>query len=250
MLNIFSSLVLSLLLLQVGGIGGIGGIAGVGGGAAAAPPSWTLTNNKINSACVGSSPCVTPAFTGALTNGSVILACIVGSGTSTHVFSDLAGNTWNDWGPGNVAWSTATETWQCAYTNNTHTTASETCSVTDSGFNSQGMVCFEFTSSAAISRDGASGVGYTSSTGTSTVTITGGTQTTTTNGDLVVLCGTDLSFSTRTIGSGTTLISNTSASAGILCEYQVQGTAGSIALTYAQTTGSSFAYVSTSVAFK
>lgn len=92
---------------------------------------WTISNNQINSCTTCTTNLSAPAFSTALTNGSVI---VVGSSmfvvsATPQSMSDTAGNTFVQ--IQNSQWTGGTQILWCA--NNTHTTASDVVTITTNG---------------------------------------------------------------------------------------------------------------------
>ncbi len=176
--------------------------------------SYAFPNKaQDNGSCSGASNCSTQAFSTALTNPSVIVACSLNASAaaSPNVPTDTATNTYVDLGPANVNYNGSALALQCWYAQNTHTTASNVVSINTNTTGTWGLLAVEITGAATSNaRDGGSGVGYSSSGANQTTSGSGpdnvnaGTMVTVTNNDLILAVGTCLSTS-NTAGTGYTL---------------------------------------------
>lgn len=159
----------------------VNSVSGGGGG------TPTLTNNKGQASnCGGAATCAAGAFTNALTNGSVIIACSSAAGNTTLTWTDTAGNTYADSGAGAVFNVTLGGTAQCGCTNNTHTTASNVVTAHDAGNQLYWNVAAEFTGVLNCTKD----VSATNAIGNSGVgggqNMTSGSVTPTQTNDLII----------------------------------------------------------------
>lgn len=143
------------------------------------------TSSAITSAAL-------PAFSSALTAGSLIIVHQYATTATFSVPTDTAGNTYIDCGPGAAAFSVSASSSRCFYALNTSTTASNIVTIHSASTTFLSALAFEVLGAASSSPiDGGVGVGYSSkanatggAAGANNLTAT--TLTPAGNGDLIV----------------------------------------------------------------
>lgn len=205
--------------------------------------AWSKVNDQVGS---GAATAATTAFSSPLTNGSIIIAGVQSNNnTAMGTPTDTAANTYVSCGTANpVLFNTSAAGIACFYSLNTHTTASNVVSTTCSGAGFCRINAMEFTGNAASSPvDVFLAAANQTTVGTTGQNVTSGANTTTVNGDLIFGLG---AVQTGTLTTGTGFTSSTGT---VTNQYQVQGSAGSIASTWNDGTATD-PYAALMVAFK
>jgi hypothetical protein len=202
--------------------------------------TWLKKNDKA-SVQHSFDPNVTPAFTSALTNPSLIVVSVtIRTAGSILTPTDTAGNTYVDSGASGVPGDGGT--CRIFYALNTHTTASNVVSISNPLSKTMTIVAMEFTGGVTVSpvRAFATNPTVTASGANMTSTAIAGTVA----GDLLV--GSTIDFN---VGSGLSAGSGYTASSDPSCVYNLNGAGGSIAVLWT-TTNTNEAYGAIGVAFK
>jgi len=201
-----------------------------------AQAAWVEKNTKPGAAGSGN-PWTIQAFSNALTPGTIILVSVGSSANPIPTPTDTAGNTYLDCGAGEVAVGGGGYYIQTFYALNTHTTASNQISFSNSGGYTYWGVASEWSGNRSTSP-----IDVVSSTANGITTsgndnVTSGAATTTVDGELIY--GWERSYGgAMALGTGFSWVYNSDYPA----EYAIQSSAGSIAVTWTNTGGSGIHY--------
>jgi hypothetical protein len=190
-------------------------------------------------------PQTIPAFSSPLTNPSLITVTVCNvSNTTINTPTDTAGNTYVDSGAGKVNLDSNQFSCQFFYALNTHTTASNVVSISNTALNGLYIAALEFTGGAASSpvRGTAKNANATS-TSTLTSTAIAGTVA----GDLSI--GVTRDFLANLTGAGGGFTNITDCCGVFSTAYNLSGAGGSLAVTWT-TSNTGDPYGAIAVAFK